>query len=133
MAEYRKLAYFGRMISTAFPRISSSRLRPDTTSPRPPALAAGAHSGATITTYTAHLPRCRSSRPRRSPPGGSPMLQPCPTPAFRCLMQYSGLDAHAERERVDRHRPDEGIAGAGAIPGRHISLIGHLCFTHLFH
>src|SRR5215468_12703245 len=57
MAEYCKLAYFGRTISTAFPLISSSRLRPDTTSPRPPALAAGAHSGATITTYIAHPPR----------------------------------------------------------------------------
>src|SRR5215469_4543290 len=123
MAEYRKLAYFGRIISTAFPWISSSRLRPDTTSPRPPALAAGAHSGATITTYTAHLPRCRSSRPRRSPPGGSPMLQPWLTPAFRCLIRSSGLDAHDECARAGRHHPDVGIAGAEAIPGRHISLI----------
>src|SRR5271169_6569599 len=57
MSEYRMLAYFARMISTVFPRISSSRLRPDTTSPSPPALAAGAHSGATITTCTTHLPR----------------------------------------------------------------------------
>ena len=52
------LAYLGRMISTAFPRSSSSRLRPDTISPSPPALAAGAHSGATITTYKiSHPPR----------------------------------------------------------------------------
>jgi len=56
ISEYRSPAYFGRMISTAFPRNSSSRLRPDTTSPSPPALAAGAHSGATITTYIAHPP-----------------------------------------------------------------------------
>src|SRR6516225_4115309 len=56
------LAYFGRMISTAFPLISSSRLRPATTSPSPPALAAGAHSGATITTYTTHpTAGCRKS------------------------------------------------------------------------
>jgi hypothetical protein len=51
------LAYFGKMISTAFPRSSSSRLSPDTTSPSPPAFAAGAHSGATIATYIAYPPR----------------------------------------------------------------------------
>src|SRR6267142_1896739 len=45
-------SYLGRMISTALPRSSSSRLSPKTTSPRPPAWATGAHSGATITTYT---------------------------------------------------------------------------------
>src|SRR5690348_6605912 len=56
MSAYRMLAYFGRMTSTAFPRSSSSRLRPDTMSPSPPAFAAGAHSAATITTYTAHPP-----------------------------------------------------------------------------
>src|SRR5215472_12923467 len=37
MSEYRRVAYFGRMTSTALPRISSSRLRPDTMSPRLPA------------------------------------------------------------------------------------------------
>ena len=37
-------AYFGNTISTACPRISSSRLGPKTTSPSPPALATGAHS-----------------------------------------------------------------------------------------
>src|ERR1700722_18378437 len=35
ISEYRMLPYFGRMISTAFPLSSNSRLRPDTTSPRP--------------------------------------------------------------------------------------------------
>jgi hypothetical protein len=50
------LAYFGSTISTACPRISSSRLSPDTISPSPPpGLAAGAHSGATIKMYTADL------------------------------------------------------------------------------
>src|SRR5215470_16227217 len=58
------LAYFGRMISTAFPLISSSRLRPDTTSPSPPALATGAHSGATITTYTIHPTAYTRTPPR---------------------------------------------------------------------
>ena len=57
---YRRLAYFGTMISTACPRCSSSRLNPDTTSPRPPALAAGAHSGATMTTYI--VPPLRNTR-----------------------------------------------------------------------
>src|SRR6266446_8491054 len=57
MSAYRMLAYFGSMISTAFPRISSSRLSPNTTSPSPPVFAAGAHSAATITMYTAHPPR----------------------------------------------------------------------------
>ena len=52
------LAYFGKMTSTACPRSSNSRLRPETISPSPPALAAGAHSGATITTYKiTHPPR----------------------------------------------------------------------------
>ncbi len=41
------------MISTAWPRSSSSRLSPNTTSPSPPACATGAHSEATITTNTA--------------------------------------------------------------------------------
>src|ERR671931_884072 len=45
-------SYFGRTISTAFPRSSSSRRNPHTTSPRPPAWTTGAHSGAIITTYT---------------------------------------------------------------------------------
>ena len=44
-------SYFGSMISTAWPRISSSRLRPNTTSARPPTLATGAHSDAIITMY----------------------------------------------------------------------------------
>src|SRR5215813_7509983 len=65
MAECRKPPYFGRMISTAFPPSFSSRLRPDTTSPSPPALATGAHSGATITTYTIHQPRSPGIAPRR--------------------------------------------------------------------
>jgi hypothetical protein len=72
------LAYFGRMISTACPRSSSSPLRPDTTSPSPPAFATGAHSAATITTYTAHPPRAARRVPplpvpfhaRTGPPGG---------------------------------------------------------------
>src|SRR6516162_3592572 len=76
MSEYRMLAYFGRMISTACPRSSSSRLRPETTSPSPPALAAGAHSGATITTYTAHPPRAA----RRVP---TPRAFPCSHAAAR--------------------------------------------------
>src|SRR2546421_447773 len=54
MSACRRPAYLGSTISTAFPRISSSRLSPNTTSPSPPVLAAGAHSGATITMYTAH-------------------------------------------------------------------------------
>src|SRR5580692_9672875 len=41
------------MISTELPRISNSRLKPNTTSPRPPTLATGAHSDASITTYIA--------------------------------------------------------------------------------
>ena len=45
----------GRMISTAWPRFSSARLRPKMTSPNPPACATGAHSEATI------LPRTRFS------------------------------------------------------------------------
>src|SRR5208283_5376214 len=39
------------MISTAWPRFSSSRLRPYTTSPSPPACATGAHSDDTMTMY----------------------------------------------------------------------------------
>src|SRR5438093_608141 len=39
------------MISTLFPRISNSRLKPKTTSPKPPTLAAGAHSDASIMMY----------------------------------------------------------------------------------
>jgi hypothetical protein len=57
-------SYLGRMISTAWPRFSSSRLRPKTTSPNPPACATGAHSEATITMNTAVPPRATSaSRP----------------------------------------------------------------------
>src|SRR5215467_9458037 len=63
ISEYRRLAYFGRMTSTALPLISSSRLRPDTTSLRPPALAAGAHSDATMTTYTLTLRIARGPVP----------------------------------------------------------------------
>src|SRR5450631_1492413 len=58
-------SYLGRMMSTAWPRVSNSRLRPKTTSPNPPACATGAHSEATITTNTAVPPRYAS------PPGRS--------------------------------------------------------------
>src|SRR5215472_5724104 len=44
-------SYLGSRISTELPRISNSRLSPNTTSPRPPTLATGAHSEATITMY----------------------------------------------------------------------------------
>src|SRR6516225_2878196 len=67
MLSYRMLAYFGRMISTAFPLSSSSRLSPATASPSPPALATGAHSAVTITTYTTHPPRAVSCTPRHAP------------------------------------------------------------------
>src|ERR1035441_7941943 len=43
-------SYLGRMISTALPRISSSRASPYTTSARPPTLATGVSSDAIITT-----------------------------------------------------------------------------------
>ena len=69
MSPYRMPEYFGRMISTACPRISSSRLSPNTTSPSPPALAAGAHSGATITMYTIHPLRWKTS----TSPGDGPV------------------------------------------------------------
>ena len=46
-------SYFGRMISTAWPLTSSSRLRPNTTSASPPTLATGASSAETITMYMA--------------------------------------------------------------------------------
>src|SRR5664279_5143410 len=49
-------SYLGRMMSTAWPRVSNSRLRPKTTSPNPPACATGAHSEATITMNTAVPP-----------------------------------------------------------------------------
>ena len=49
-------SYFGKMISTAWSRSSSSRLSPKTTCPSPPACATGAHSDATITTNTAASP-----------------------------------------------------------------------------
>jgi hypothetical protein len=67
MSAYRMLAYFGSMVPTAFPRISSSRLSPNTTSPRPPVFAAGAHSAATITMYTAHP--LRQEAPPDAPAG----------------------------------------------------------------
>src|SRR6266568_7749802 len=54
------------MISTAWPRISSSRLKPKITSPRPPACATGAHSEATITMY---IQGCRTGVELR--PGAS--------------------------------------------------------------
>src|SRR5215472_5619572 len=44
-------SYLGSRISTELPRISNSRLSPNTTSPKPPTLATGAHSEATITMY----------------------------------------------------------------------------------
>ena len=43
-------SYFGRMISTALPRSSSSRLSPPTTSPSPPTFATGVSSGVSMTT-----------------------------------------------------------------------------------
>src|ERR1035438_3794929 len=49
-------SYFGMIISTAWPRSSSSRLSPNTTPPSPPACATGAHAVATITTNTAVSP-----------------------------------------------------------------------------
>src|ERR1017187_6983579 len=50
-------SYFGRMISTEFPRTSSSLPSPKTTSPNPPTFAAGAHSGAMTTMYMDKRPR----------------------------------------------------------------------------
>jgi hypothetical protein len=76
MSEYRRRAYFGRMTSTALTLISSSRLRPDTMSPSPPALAAGAHSGVTITTYTA--PPRVDLRRHRTLPQKQPRAPPRP-------------------------------------------------------
>src|SRR6185369_14354103 len=48
-------SYLGRMISTALPRSSNSRLSPYTTSANPPTLATGASSGVIITTNIAGL------------------------------------------------------------------------------
>lgn len=50
-------SYLGRMISTALPRSSNSRLNPKTTSARPPTLATGANSGAIITINMAGMNR----------------------------------------------------------------------------
>ena len=96
ISEYRMLAYFGRMISTAFPRSSSSRLRPDTTSPSPPASAAGAHSDATITTYITHPPRCplNSAAPAT---GARPSCRPARTATQ--ASRYSGASAHNKARR----------------------------------
>src|SRR5450755_3720894 len=54
-------SYLGRMMSTAWPRFSSSRLRPKMTSPNPPACATGAHSVATITMNTLAQPPAPSA------------------------------------------------------------------------
>ena len=53
ISSYHMQSYFGRMISTEWPRISSSRLSPNTTSASPPTLATGASSADTITMYMA--------------------------------------------------------------------------------
>ena len=64
--------YLGKRISTWLPRISSSRLNPDTTSPRPPACMAGAHSDAIMITYTGSPRRftARTADAPLCPPSG---------------------------------------------------------------
>src|SRR5512147_1343306 len=63
ISSYHMQSYFGRMISTAWPRTSSSRVKPKTTSASPPTLATEASSAEIITMYMADrwltLP-CRS-------------------------------------------------------------------------
>src|SRR6516164_7236911 len=90
MPSYRMLAYFGRMISTAFPLSSSSRLRPATASPSPPALATGAHSAVTITTYTTHPPRAVSCTSRYAPAHTMPPLGERHHPPWMKLKWLSG-------------------------------------------
>src|ERR1035437_4090261 len=51
MRSYRMQSYFGKIISTKLPLMDSSYDSPCTTSPSPPTLATGAHSGVIITTY----------------------------------------------------------------------------------
>jgi hypothetical protein len=75
----------GRMISTAWPRFSSSRLRPKMTSPNPPACATGAHSEATI------LPRTRFTpyRPSRRAPCSKPTVTLRSTASMVCARSAS--------------------------------------------
>src|SRR5512132_1718069 len=116
ISSYHMQSYFGRMISTAWPRISSSRLSPKTTSASPPTLATGASSAETIAMYMADrslaLVRCSSSpkpaclsgasgervRQLRKAPG-----RPCAALSSRDRQYYCALQPKST-PKMRRHR-----------------------------
>src|ERR1035441_7874201 len=96
-------SYLGRMMSTAWPRFSSSRLRPKTTSPNPPACATGAHSEATITMNTAVPPRHVSFQAVLRP------LPPQPALAVASILVPSTMTQVSAPEREVTRRSIAGL------------------------
>src|SRR5882672_2746256 len=107
------------MISTELPRISSSRLSPNTTSPKPPTLATGAHSDAIWMIYMPVLSL-----------NASKFLHPCHA------RLGSGLPLHSTGDRTcDARTPFLRAAphprtkpGNQVMPARDVTLeaIGHI-------
>ena len=99
-----------RMISTAWPRISSSRLSPNTTSPNAPACATGAHSEATMIT------NITQPQPARWLGSGRPARPRCSRSRSTSAKQRHLAAAPAEIRGKGRQRRDSWESDRSAMP-----------------